>query len=388
MRVPEHVVLSFHGVPRRTLALGDPYHCYCQKTARLLARELDSNRSSGRSRSSRGSGADGGSNRTRRTCWRRSDGRSCGASTCSRPGSSPTASRRSRSSPSRPSARSRRAGGGDYNVIPCLNEHPRWIAALADLVVANLQGWLQPPPGPAEREATLLRAKALGAAKLTLACRRLRRRALPVRAGGFGARIANRPCLRDIAARDVETAGCGPICATIRYDPAPPTTMTASEPRPDTSASTNRCPRTAILAQRPLPRRRTIRCRRRRAEAAEMKDAWLRARAEIENVRRQGQADVARAHKYADREVCRGPARRQGCARADGLRRRVGVDRHAESRRRSHAEIAGRGVREGADPRDRPGRPEIRSAPASGDAGGRQRPSRPTPSSRCSRRAT
>jgi molecular chaperone GrpE len=35
-----------------------------------------------------------------------------------------------------------------------------------------------------------------------------------------------------------------------------------------------------------------------RAEAAEMKDAWLRARAEIENVRRQGQADVARAHKY------------------------------------------------------------------------------------------
>jgi molecular chaperone GrpE len=35
------------------------------------------------------------------------------------------------------------------------------------------------------------------------------------------------------------------------------------------------------------------------AEAAEMKDAWLRARAEVENVRRQGQLDVARAHKYA-----------------------------------------------------------------------------------------
>ena len=35
------------------------------------------------------------------------------------------------------------------------------------------------------------------------------------------------------------------------------------------------------------------------AEATEMKDAWLRARAELENVRRQGQADVARAHKYA-----------------------------------------------------------------------------------------
>ena len=35
------------------------------------------------------------------------------------------------------------------------------------------------------------------------------------------------------------------------------------------------------------------------AEAEAMKDSWLRARAEIENVRRQGQADVAKAHKYA-----------------------------------------------------------------------------------------
>ncbi|HSQ81290.1 MAG TPA: nucleotide exchange factor GrpE [Casimicrobiaceae bacterium] len=35
------------------------------------------------------------------------------------------------------------------------------------------------------------------------------------------------------------------------------------------------------------------------AEAAEMKDAWMRARAETENVRRQAQADIAKAHKYA-----------------------------------------------------------------------------------------
>ncbi|MGE5089317.1 MAG: nucleotide exchange factor GrpE [Candidatus Levyibacteriota bacterium] len=35
------------------------------------------------------------------------------------------------------------------------------------------------------------------------------------------------------------------------------------------------------------------------AEAAEMKDAWMRARAETENVRRQAQADIAKTHKYA-----------------------------------------------------------------------------------------
>ncbi len=33
---PEVLLLSFHGMPERTLHLGDPYHCHCQKTARLL----------------------------------------------------------------------------------------------------------------------------------------------------------------------------------------------------------------------------------------------------------------------------------------------------------------------------------------------------------------
>jgi ferrochelatase len=34
------LVMSFHGVPKRTLLLGDPYHCECQKTGRLLAESL------------------------------------------------------------------------------------------------------------------------------------------------------------------------------------------------------------------------------------------------------------------------------------------------------------------------------------------------------------
>jgi ferrochelatase len=33
---PELLMLSFHGMPQRTLDLGDPYHCHCRKTARLL----------------------------------------------------------------------------------------------------------------------------------------------------------------------------------------------------------------------------------------------------------------------------------------------------------------------------------------------------------------
>ena len=37
---PEAIVASFHGMPQRTLDLGDPYHCHCMKTARLLGEAL------------------------------------------------------------------------------------------------------------------------------------------------------------------------------------------------------------------------------------------------------------------------------------------------------------------------------------------------------------
>jgi ferrochelatase len=37
---PDAIVVSFHGMPARTLALGDPYHCHCRKTARLLSKAM------------------------------------------------------------------------------------------------------------------------------------------------------------------------------------------------------------------------------------------------------------------------------------------------------------------------------------------------------------
>jgi ferrochelatase len=38
--VPDTLLASFHGMPERTLLLGDPYHCQCQKTARMLGEAL------------------------------------------------------------------------------------------------------------------------------------------------------------------------------------------------------------------------------------------------------------------------------------------------------------------------------------------------------------
>jgi protoporphyrin/coproporphyrin ferrochelatase len=37
---PDAVMASFHSMPERTLHLGDPYHCQCRKTARLLSEAL------------------------------------------------------------------------------------------------------------------------------------------------------------------------------------------------------------------------------------------------------------------------------------------------------------------------------------------------------------
>jgi ferrochelatase len=56
-----------------------------------------------------------------------------------------------------------KGGGGELRAIPCLNEHPAWIAALADIALSNLQGWLDAPADANARALALARAKALGA---------------------------------------------------------------------------------------------------------------------------------------------------------------------------------------------------------------------------------
>ena len=38
--MPHHLVISYHGVPERYLLNGDPYHCQCQKTSRLIREKL------------------------------------------------------------------------------------------------------------------------------------------------------------------------------------------------------------------------------------------------------------------------------------------------------------------------------------------------------------
>ncbi|CAG1010207.1 protoporphyrin/coproporphyrin ferrochelatase [Burkholderiales bacterium] len=160
---PERLVMSFHGVPRRALDLGDPYHCQCHATARLVARELglapDQWTIAFQSRFGRAEWlkpytaevlASLGTAKARRidvVC----------------PGFVSDCLETLEEIGIEGRDAFLKAGGGEFHAIPCLNEHPRWIAALADLAWRNLTGWLTPPPEPRERELTLARAKALGA---------------------------------------------------------------------------------------------------------------------------------------------------------------------------------------------------------------------------------
>ena len=38
---PDRLVMSFHGIPKHYFLAGDPYFCHCQKTARLVAEQLE-----------------------------------------------------------------------------------------------------------------------------------------------------------------------------------------------------------------------------------------------------------------------------------------------------------------------------------------------------------
>lgn len=161
-RRPDVLVMSFHGVPRRILDRGDPYHCECQKTARLLAEEL-------------GLGPEqyrvAFQSRFGRTQWLKPytadvlaelGGRNTGRVDVLCPGFVADCLETLEEIAIEGKAAFLGAGGRDYHFIACLNERSDWIQALADIVVANLLGWTDPST-PEALELSRRRALALGA---------------------------------------------------------------------------------------------------------------------------------------------------------------------------------------------------------------------------------
>jgi ferrochelatase len=158
------LVLSFHGVPRFCLDKGDPYHCECHKTARLLGEELGI--SAGQylvtfqSRFGRAEWlkpytqstieelARSGANRVDVIC----------------PGFVSDCLETLEEIAMECKSAFLKAGGKEFHYIPALNERPEWIAALGGLTLDHLGNWMtRPAPTASELARSAERAKALGA---------------------------------------------------------------------------------------------------------------------------------------------------------------------------------------------------------------------------------
>jgi len=147
----DRLVLSFHGLPKRNLLKGDPYHCECLKTGRLLGEAL---------------GLEPGQ-------YIVSFQSRFGKQEWLKPYTAPTIEKLAKAGcerldifcPGFPAdcletleeiaievrESYLRHGGKDYRYIPCLNSNPQWIEALAEIAHEHLQGW----PLHAESESVL-----------------------------------------------------------------------------------------------------------------------------------------------------------------------------------------------------------------------------------------
>jgi len=158
----EVLVASFHGVPRRTLDLGDPYHCECQKTARLLREALglgpDELRVTFQSRFGRAEWLKPYTSEVLTDLGKQ--GLTRVDVIC--PGFVADCLETLEEIAIEAKELFLRAGGREFHYIACMNELHEWIAALTDLVERNLHGWTAVPSAES-LEQSRLRALAAGA---------------------------------------------------------------------------------------------------------------------------------------------------------------------------------------------------------------------------------
>ncbi|MBL0943406.1 MAG: ferrochelatase [Hydrogenophaga sp.] len=137
----EQLVMSFHGVPERTLHLGDPYHCECLKTGRLLAQALGLDakgyRVTFQSRFGKAKWLEPYTEPT--LVAMAQQGVKSVQLIC--PGFTGDCIETLEEIDMEARAAFTQAGGERFEYIACLNDRPEWIRALTDIAEQHLQGW-------------------------------------------------------------------------------------------------------------------------------------------------------------------------------------------------------------------------------------------------------
>ena len=138
---PDVLVMSFHGVPERTLHLGDPYHCECFKTARMLAESLaltkEQYKVTFQSRLGRAKWLEPYTEPTLIAMGQAGVRRVdvvCPAFTSDCLETLEEINMEAREA-------FLHAGGKEFHYIACLNDDPAWITALCEVTQQHLAGW-------------------------------------------------------------------------------------------------------------------------------------------------------------------------------------------------------------------------------------------------------
>lgn len=157
------LVMSFHGLPERNLKLGDPYFCECHKTARLVAEALnlpaESVVTTFQSRFGKAKWVEPYTEPTLISLAKQGVKRVdilC-------PGFVADCLETLEEINMEVRAAFLTAGGEHFHYLPCLNEDPQWIKALADITERHLGGWPTRDVDPAMLEKQAAQAKIFGA---------------------------------------------------------------------------------------------------------------------------------------------------------------------------------------------------------------------------------
>ena len=162
----DKLVMSFHGVPERTLQMGDPYHCECYKTARLVAEKLglskDRYQLTFQSRFGKAKWLEPYTEPT--LIKLAEEGVKSVDVVC--PGFTGDCLETLEEISMEAREAFLHAGGEKFNYIPCLNDSPTWVAALAGITTQHLAGW------PTQNEPDMQALAASKAAALALGAQR------------------------------------------------------------------------------------------------------------------------------------------------------------------------------------------------------------------------
>jgi ferrochelatase len=138
---PQTILASFHGMPQRTLQLGDPYHCHCQKTARLLSEALGRPLTiTFQSRFGRAKWLEPATDTTLAAL----PGQGIKRIAIVAPGFSADCLETLEELTIRGREQFMAAGGTHFAYLPCLNDSPGSIEMLREIVGQELEGWRRP----------------------------------------------------------------------------------------------------------------------------------------------------------------------------------------------------------------------------------------------------